>query len=274
MSAGILILAYHKVGGPADLSLTRVSERQFRAQMALLKSEGFETWRLSDYLAWRRGAPDVPTRRNKTVVITFDDAFLSVYERARPILKQYGYVGNVFVISGYVGRRSGWDYPFSARERHCSWAELSALARDGWEIGSHSHSHAALTTLSDTRLARELRVSRRLIEDRLRAPVRVLSLPFGRGDLRVHRFAADAGYRAVCTLGGEAPLPNLPSGPIWLPRAGVYRCDSLARFRQLVRRPWMCQDRRQSLLSFCAGGTVVWQALRHWRKAMARRIYA
>src|SRR5260370_22487763 len=78
-----------------------------------------------------------------------------------------------------------------------SAAGMRELLRMGMEIGSHTVTHPVLTDLPDSAIDREMRDSRRALEDTLGVEVTSFCYPKGRFDSRVSRRAALAGYR-VC----------------------------------------------------------------------------
>ena len=105
-----------------------------------------------------RGAGTLP---EKSVVVTFDDAFLSVFDLAFPILSRLGLPATLFVPT----RKVGTDGPMVWRKMErwlggadegelvgMSWKEVKELDRAGWEIGSHTRAHPYLTQLDDDAL--------------------------------------------------------------------------------------------------------------------------
>lgn len=102
------------------------------------------------------------------VTFTFDDGYVSVYEKAMPILEKYGYTGTVFVITSAIGAFG-----------YMSESQLKSLAQKGWEIGSHTVSHRFLTELSDSDLDYELYASKQRLE-RLGLKVTSFAPPGGR----------------------------------------------------------------------------------------------
>ena len=93
------------------------------------------------------------------VTFTFDDGYDSL-NLARPLFKQYNVVGTSFPIVAYIGT-SG----------QATWDDLRGLLADGWEIGSHTMTHPNLTTVSDSQLDYELRMSKQLLETTLNTSV-------------------------------------------------------------------------------------------------------
>lgn len=185
----------------------------------------------------------------RRVVITFDDAMRSVYERALPVLEQLGAVATVYAPTHYVttGEAMAWpevvrhlETPHAGELAPMSVAELADVARRGWEVGSHTRTHPWLPRLDDAALAHELEESKRELEALLDAPCRTLAYPFGAHDARVAAATAGAGYEAAVTLPARLPAwPRSPQGleKMALPRLGVYHADDWHRFRIKVSGP-------------------------------------
>jgi peptidoglycan/xylan/chitin deacetylase (PgdA/CDA1 family) len=210
-----------------------VSPAQFSKQMALLRSMGYRSTTFSAAL--------LQDRKSDVVAITFDDAYSSVLECAAPVLAAYGFVGTVFVPTGFAGRDTPmrwagigqWAGSAHEKELRClSWRDLSALRQAGWEIGSHSRTHPRLTELDDDALLAELAGSRHECEDRLGAPCRAIAYPYGDVDRRVRAASAAAGY---ATGAGMDSKEHRVLDLHW-PRVGVFRNDDALRFRIKVAR--------------------------------------
>ncbi len=79
--------------------------------------------------------------RKSAFSFTFDDGFSCQYEYAVPILDSYGFKGTFFVITSVlVDDTPGvWKYG--------TWNQFRNASLDGHEIGSHTVTHADLTTL-------------------------------------------------------------------------------------------------------------------------------
>jgi peptidoglycan/xylan/chitin deacetylase (PgdA/CDA1 family) len=238
-----LVLCYHAVSPTwtADLSTT---PELFEAQLELLLRRGYRGATFSEAAA---GAP------GRTVAVTFDDAYLSVLELARPILDRLGLSATVFAptdgleaggLLSWPGIDQWLGGPHEQELRPMSWEQLRSLAEAGWEIGSHTASHPHLTSLDDASLQDELTRSKEVCEARLQAPCPTLAYPYGDVDARVVAATARAGYRAAAALpsrlGAEDALE-------W-PRIGVYRADDERRFRVKVS-PSVRRLRRSSLWS-------------------------
>jgi peptidoglycan/xylan/chitin deacetylase (PgdA/CDA1 family) len=260
------VLAYHKVGTP-ELGGTWCTTGQLRRQFEALRRAGWTAIDLGGFearLDAPAGPPSAAAAGDRRVLLTFDDAFESFALHAWPELTRLGWSAALFVVSAFVGRRATWDLPLPGRRvSHLDWPALRALQRAGVGIGSHGASHCDLRRLPDRELDSELAGSRRLLEDRLGAPVRALAYPFGRADARVQEAARAAGY----TLGFSMCPPRRPAAVdrFALRRHAVYCIDGPRGVLDKVdprRRLHAYQDRAERAINACAA-----IAARHARPA-------
>ena len=202
----------------------------------------------------------VGTEGQRTVSVTFDDAFRSVRTLGFPILRELGVPATVFVPTAHVGgarmRWPGIDEwsagPHEPELVGCTWDELAELAEAGWEIGSHTRTHARLTTLTDHEVRTELVDSKAECEDRLGRPCRSLAYPYGDHDKRIAHAAHRAGYVAAGTLPGRFETTD----PLRYPRLFVSRADNRLRFALKTAGPTL-RIRRSPLWSVAYVGRKV-----------------
>jgi len=222
----LVVLCYHAVsdGWPSELAVT---PERLRRQLELLVRRGYSGATFAAALT----AP----RRGRTLVVTFDDAYGSTRTLAYPILAALGLPATVFLPTDFAGRPgpmywpgiADWAEGPHAPELRClDWDELRWLGERGWEVGSHTCSHARLTELAEPAVMAELEGSREAIERTLGKPCASLAYPYGAADARVAGCAGAAGYRAAALLGTWPVDPR----PLAWPRVGVYRDDAEWRF--------------------------------------------
>ena len=217
-----LVLGYHAISAQWPCTLA-VSPQALEQQLERLVRRGYRGVTLTDLVTGRHA--------DRVVVVTFDDAYRSVLKLALPILERLGLPGTVFAPTGHMDGTpmswpgiDGWlDTEHREELTGCTWDELSVLAQAGWEIGSHTRSHARLPTLDDDVLADELGRSRQECEQRLGTPCLTIAYPYGASDARVAAAARAAGY--VATVGGPPSPGGLPH-PL---RADIYRKDDAWR---------------------------------------------
>lgn len=226
------MLCYHAVSETWP-KLVAVRPGDLAAQLSFFVRRGYRGMTLSEALT----APTHP----RPLVVTFDDAFRSVFTLASPVLKRLGLPGTIFVPTAYPdsGVPLGWDgydnWIGTAHESELacmSWDDLRTLRRSGWEIGSHSDSHPRLTTLDDVSLERELQISRHKCERELQEPCYSLAYPYGDYDFRVVQATREAGYLLATTVAHRPALPL----PLQWPRVIVNRTDTVRRVRWRIWR--------------------------------------
>jgi peptidoglycan/xylan/chitin deacetylase (PgdA/CDA1 family) len=225
----VLVVCYHGVS-PDWTDTTAITAEQLEEQLELVLARGY---RAATFTEAVRSPP-----ARKTVAVTFDDAFRSVLDHAVPVLRRLGIPATMFVPTAYVGDGglAVWPTldrylggPFEQELRLLTWAELSGLAGEGWEIGSHTCTHPHLRRVDDGVLARELVESRRECEDRLGRPCRSFAYPYGDVDARVVRAVKQAGYEAAAQLS----LPRWATRLEW-PRVAVDHQETPESFERKI----------------------------------------
>ena len=233
MRRDVLVLCYHAVSPswPAPLA---VDPAALEEQLGLLLRRGYRSTTFTEAVT----APGT----GRTLAVTFDDAYRSIWNLARPVLERLGLPATVFVPTAFIGhgtalRWPGVDHWLAGPHAHelapMSWAQLSTLAGAGWELGAHTRTHPRLPGLDAAAVLRELRGARHDLEERLGGVCRSISYPYGDVDRRVVRLARESGYEAGAGL--SVRIADEP----WLvcPRVGVYRRDDLQRFTRKVAPP-------------------------------------
>ncbi len=216
----IPILTYHKVDTKFEFGITRVTPEQFEKHIKFLHDNGFKSLTVS-------GARKIKQTDEKIICITFDDGYKSIIEYAFPILKKYNFIATVFVISNFVGKINDWDFSFGIKFEHLDWDDLKILCENGWEIGSHSANHLALTLLDKEEIKFELENSKFEIEKNLGVKITSFAPPFSRYDEKIVRLAFESGYEGVYALTNGKNLNGVYH------RFAVYTIDST---RSIIRK--------------------------------------
>lgn len=206
----IVILCYHSIH--PEKGFASASPAQFEAQLEWLKAN-CEIIRFRDAFAAARSASARGDRPR--VALTFDDGYADNFEHAFPLLVKHGLTATFFVTAGLLER----DRTVLERLHHLrnaryedvlplDWHQVREMQRGGMDVGSHTYSHPNLIKLDAASAIGELRNSRRIIEDRLGAPIDTLAYPFGMVRRHVGRetmaLAAEAGYRFAATVAFRA----------------------------------------------------------------------
>ena len=85
-----------------------IDVQNFEEQLKYLKKHNYKTLTMKEFHEWKQGKIELP---HKSVLITFDDGFLSNYHYAFPLLKKYNMNATVFLIGEYVqnATQTDWD---------------------------------------------------------------------------------------------------------------------------------------------------------------------
>jgi peptidoglycan/xylan/chitin deacetylase (PgdA/CDA1 family) len=222
----VLVLCYHAVS-PTWKAALSVTPENLEAQLQTLVRNG---WQGATFAEVVDGPP-----HPRTLVVTFDDAFLSVLKHAHPILSKLGLPGTVFAPTVFMDARQRLAWPgidnwadtqWDEELQSMRWGDLKELVDDGWEVGSHTRTHPHLTQLDDQAAYQELVQSRSECRAQLDRDCTTVAYPYGDVDARIAGLAAEAGYS-----GGACMSSNLrPMGAHRLPRVGIYHDDQIWRF--------------------------------------------
>jgi peptidoglycan/xylan/chitin deacetylase (PgdA/CDA1 family) len=223
----VVVLCYHAVS-PTWQAALAVTPEALKRQLSRFVDRGYQGATFTDAVL------RPPHRR--TLVVTFDDGFLSVLERAQPVLTRLGLVATVFIPTAFMNRRQAlvwngtdrWaDTPFADELQGMDWDDLRSLDALGWEVGSHTCTHPRLTQLDHDAVHTQLLESRLECERRLGVPCQAIAYPYGDVDGPVADAAGKAGYAAAARLDSSLT----PRGPLQWPRVGIYGGDAGWRFR-------------------------------------------
>lgn len=200
MLQSVPVCIFHHVNGNAGDYLT-VSTDKFKSMMSMLKREGYTTLSSEEFRRYKLGLGQVP---RKSLLLTFDDAWLDVYVYAFPILREYDFKFTIFVVSDWVSLasrqpRSSDPVSFPSHrvaesfvdtprvsEVLCNWDDLRLMLQSGLcSIENHTASHGRR---GDVR--RDVAEGRQAIRNALGVPANQLCWPYGkhsREDLRIAR---------------------------------------------------------------------------------------
>ena len=225
----IPVLLYHRIDPAGTSGATAISTPAdvFRAHLAWLRTNGYAALSLDELDARIDGAEP---EHEREVVITFDDGFACLADRAAPILRETGLRAAAFLITERLGL-----------DGRLTWDQVHALDDEGIvDFHSHSHTHRQWDTAdSVSEVALDLRRSIDTLDAHLGPPTgtqRFLAWPFGRATPGWERAADELGLTtrfivqrgAVTRPGVHDRLPRLMVDGMPVQR--------LARWLSLFRR--------------------------------------
>ncbi|HEX6186944.1 MAG TPA: polysaccharide deacetylase family protein [Pyrinomonadaceae bacterium] len=239
-----VVLCYHRVlprTADSDPAAYAVTPQQFREQMSLLASEGFNSLSLEHVRAALSGNRELPPR---SVLVTFDDGFADTYLTAWPIARQFGITLNLFLCTGLLAGEAieVFDQPRAAdranrREfphlwRPLNWDEVREMSIAGVGLGFHSHTHRIHANLSREQIAADASQGLSLLAQEVGVRPIFFAFPYGHNG----SYSADAisalrekGIEIFFTTHiGRTPLAT--DGPI--SRFVIHPEDDIRSFRR------------------------------------------
>jgi peptidoglycan/xylan/chitin deacetylase (PgdA/CDA1 family) len=169
---------------------------RFQWQMEWLHDHGYESITLSEISRCMAAGQNFPER---SVALTFDDGYQSLYTEVFPVLQKYGFSATVFLVAGFCGKDNDWPGQPSMipRMKLLTWEQIDEMARFGVEFGSHTFHHPRLDHLLSSALYDEIVLPKVVLEDYLGRPVTVFAYPYGRYTDRVKDMVSSS-YEAAC----------------------------------------------------------------------------
>lgn len=169
-----VILMYHNIAIDTPVS-TSVTPEVFGRHMRYLAENEFTVLPLMQALNSLKLGHSIPP---KTVVITFDDAYRSVYTEAFPLLKEKAWPFTVFVTTKYISE--GYS-------QFMNWGQLREIEKYGGEIGNHSHTHAHFIRKNPgendsqwrLRIMSEINQAQSILTQQLEQPISAVAYPYG-----------------------------------------------------------------------------------------------
>ena len=214
----ISILVFHRVTDAIPEDTLTVGMARF-GRVCRMLARGFHVVPLAEVFDIVRSGRPMPRR---TVAITFDDSYRDNLFAAR-VLDRFSLPATFFVPSAFIGTDHVYDW-----DRHLpwmpnlTWEDVQEMAAMGFEIGSHTVTHANLGRVSFAEAQHEIIESKKALERRLARPVRWLAYPYGGPrDLQseVLSYLEEAGYDGCLSAFGGFVYPGCD--PRVLPRTPV-----------------------------------------------------
>lgn len=213
---GAVVFVYHRFGDSRYPS-TNITKEQFEFQLRYLKENHYNVIPLSKVVRLLQKVKKIPP---KTVCLTIDDAYKSVYTNGYPLMKKYGFVATIFVNTAPIDHHS---------KNYMSWEEMRKMQKEGFEFGNHSKYHPFLLSYLDLpqkQFEKKVFVEIEGAQKRLHAELgkecnenpRLFAYPFGEYTNRIKAYVRKLGYVGVAQNSGVvseySDLGGLPRYPM------------------------------------------------------------
>lgn len=219
---GVSILMYHMIGDMKNNSAV-MTEDNLRIQMQYLKDHGYHPITMQELYDYVTKGEKLPS---KPVCITFDDGYLDSYTIVYPMMKEFGYPWNLFLITDDVGKSYN----------RMTWEQLKEMADSGAvTIANHTLSHPKLHNLP-TRAEKENEIigANKALKYHLGIDNLWFAYPYGDYDDEVIDICKKAGIKLAVTT--DAGRVHVGSYPYDLKRVYIGNNVSLARFMERLTK--------------------------------------
>ncbi|PJO40350.1 polysaccharide deacetylase family protein [Lysinibacillus xylanilyticus] len=214
----IPVLMYHHLENNVNNN-TVISPENFENQIKTLKENGYNSITTQDLFDYLNGKTELP---KNPVLITFDDGYLSNYEKAYPILKKYKMHAEIFVITSHIIGTNEKNV-YTNEIPKMNWDQLKEM-KDYITIQSHTwNSHYKLQSFSggmkgaiygrsyingkletqkeyEERVKKDFNLSRKIIKEKLGYEPIALSYPFGTNSEDAMKLAKDVGFKMAFVI--------------------------------------------------------------------------
>ena len=217
---GAVIIQYHRFGESLYPS-TNVRISQFEAHLEELSKPKYIVLPLPEIIARINAKETLPDR---TVGISIDDAFLSVYREAFPRLKKAGIPFTLFVATQPIERGVGG---------YMTWKQIRELRDSGVTIGTQTHTHLHMADESPEQNRNDLQISNKLFKMHLDEIPKMIAYPYGEYSLAVGELVH--GMEFTVGFGQHSGTIHAGSDMLYLPRFSMNEnYGGLGRFRLAV----------------------------------------
>ena len=176
---GIITLMYHRFEENKYPS-TNIKIKDFQEHIRLISKKNISYINPNDFKKELKF-----NKKNKKVLMTIDDAFLSFYENAWPILKKNKIPFILFVSTKEVGNYN-----------YMNWEQIQEIAKENFvHIGNHSHTHEYLIDKTEEEIVRDIEKSISILKKKVGYNSEFFSYPFGEYSLNFKSIIKNLGFK-------------------------------------------------------------------------------
>ena len=197
------VLMYHRFG-ENKYPTTNIKMDQFSDHIKELIKTKYNVIKIQDGL---NAIQNISLVKDRSVIITIDDAYSSVFNNAWPILKKYGLPFTLFVSTDVIDNKT---------PGYMSWEEIRILRDNGVTIGSQTKSHPHMHNLSENQIVKELEFSNSRFVQEIGSKPEIFAYPYGEYNLNVVEKIKINGFKAA--FGQHSGVAHLSLGLYQLPR--------------------------------------------------------
>lgn len=212
INSNVVILLYHHVSNDTP-KITSVSPEVFEQQLDYIQQNNFTVWPLEKIIEYINSGQSLP---EKTLAITFDDAYQSVYSQAYPLLKARNMPFTIFVTTESVDRQYN---------QQLDWKALNMMQKNGASLANHTLTHPhmlhRLANESDQqwqrRMREEIMQSQQQLEKKTASLLKYFAYPYGEHNQALKLLVSELGFigfgqqsGAFDSNGDQLSIPRFP----------------------------------------------------------------
>ena len=198
-----VIIMYHRFGEDSFPS-TNIKINQFEEHLNYLINNNFNVMRLEDIASAISRGEKLP---NKTVGITIDDAYQSVYHKAWPRLIKANFPFTLFVNTNAI------DNNYSSM---MTWEQINEMYKAGVSIGNHSASHGHLAKKDVSEWKKEISSAQNRLYEELGVATTLFAYPYGEATNEMSSYLRTKGY--IAAFGQHSGVASEWLDRFYLPR--------------------------------------------------------
>jgi len=216
-----VVIMYHRFG-ESEYPSTNTKLEQLDEHIAELTSGAYTVLPVAEIIEKIRQGIALPER---TVGITIDDAYRSIYTQAWPKFRDAGLPITVFVATAQVDNGSS---------KNLTWDQIREMTDSGLvSIGHHSVTHLHMASASQERNINEIENAFQRFEKELGKRPVLLAYPYGEASLDVIKLVRNA--RLEAAFGQHSGVIGGIGDMFYLPRFAMNeKYGDLARFRMAL----------------------------------------
>ena len=214
------VIMYHRFGEKRYPS-TNIKIGQFLQHVDELIKPKYNVIDIKDGL---KAIENIKLIKDRSVIITIDDAYSSVFKYAWPILKKHNLPFTLFVSTDVIDNKT---------PGYMSWEEIRILRDNGVTIGSQSKSHPHMYNLNQDELNYELLKSNDRFVKEIGSKPEIFAYPYGEYNLNVLEEVKANGF--IAAFGQHSGIAHLSLGLYELPRFAMNETyGNMERFKLAV----------------------------------------
>ena len=201
-----VVFMYHHFANSKYPS-TNITLEQFQYQLDYLEINNYNVWPLSKIVNHIIEKKTIP---KKTIALTIDDAYLSVFTQAYPMLKSKKFPFTVFVSTNSIHNRSS---------NFMSWEQMRIMKTNGAQFANHSSTHTSLLPQKNetnielkTRIIEEIQRAQLKLQKELGSDTNInpplFSYPFGEYNIEITELIKKLGYIGVTQTSGAIGIDS------------------------------------------------------------------